>query len=93
MTPKQIFQPLCPHCKSALSSVDRGRIKIHGKPQGGWLGFAYSCPSCHAILNVEIDPTEQGKAIVDAVQKALDPISKALNVLGAHVQDIGRKMR
>src|ERR1035441_6358951 len=93
MTPKQTNQPICLHCKAVISSAERSRIKLHWEPQGHWFGYAYSCPSCHAVLSIEYDPAGSQKPTIDAVQKSLDAVHKALDGLSAHIQSIGRKMR
>jgi hypothetical protein len=93
MTPKQAHAPICPHCKQAIASAERNRIKIHWKPQGQWFGHAYSCPLCHAVLSVEYDPAEGQKPTIEAVQRSLDATLKALGGLSAQLDAIARKMR
>ncbi len=64
----------CPHCKNIIMSVKTEDISMTvGLGQPAWKGFSHSCPSCHSVLSVEVNPlTIQGE-ILAAIENLRKP--------------------
>lgn len=60
----------CPHCKTALMRATASKIEIQS---GGakFLGVSYSCPSCSAVLSVELDPLALKADLVSELKKEI----------------------
>jgi hypothetical protein len=56
----------CPKCNHSLSGVDSEHMTVFSGMQQ-WNGIAYSCPACHVLLSVEIDPVALKADIVAEV--------------------------
>lgn len=63
----------CPKCEKTLQHAVIEALPIHQNLQPKWLGVSYSCPHCHAILSVGIDPvalkTDTVKELLNAPRK------------------------
>jgi len=60
----------CPHCKNTITTVKTEDITMTvgmGKP--AWKGFSHACPSCHSVLNVEVNPLAVQGEVLDAIAK------------------------
>lgn len=60
----------CPKCEKQVTRVKCEGITVDVSG-GGWKGISYSCPWCHAILSVAIDPIAIKADIVKDLLKAL----------------------
>ena len=45
----------CPKCASPISYVNLETVSVKARG-ASWNGVSYLCPSCNAVLSVEIDP-------------------------------------
>jgi hypothetical protein len=55
--PAMINAGKCPKCEKTISSVNVEHVDIkQGFSGPQWHGASYTCPYCHAVLSVEIDP-------------------------------------
>lgn len=61
---------VCPSCKKALPRVNGGSTTIQ-VGMSTYDGFAYSCPSCNAVISVEIDPIAMKNDIVESLLQRL----------------------
>lgn len=63
----------CPKCDRMVSRVNLQALDVYDQGQPRWIGLAYLCPSCAAILSVQIDPvalrTETIRGVVEALKK------------------------
>jgi len=57
----------CPKCGNSLERVNAGRVNVMSQNQTAWLGVAYLCPFCAAILGVGADPAVLKGEIVQEV--------------------------
>lgn len=46
----------CPGCKKAINNVTLKDMPIHEGFTPKFQGVAYTCPNCHVILGVQMDP-------------------------------------
>lgn len=49
----------CPGCKKTLMSARFDAIPVHegiATTSNGFKGVSFSCPSCHCVLGVGVDP-------------------------------------
>ena len=61
----------CPKCEKLLLNVKVETIDLTENLTQRWKGASYSCPHCHTILGVELNPTALRSSIVSEVKKAL----------------------
>lgn len=61
----------CPYCHKVISTVNVETIGIETGLSVGYKGVTYSCPGCHAVLSVEMDPIALKADIVRDLLKAL----------------------
>jgi hypothetical protein len=61
----------CPHCKEVVSSVRIEDIDINLGPGIDWQGVSYCCPSCDAVLSVQIDPVALKTDIINVLVEEL----------------------
>jgi hypothetical protein len=47
---------LCPKCNAKLSNVNAEDVSIDMNFERKWRGLSFSCPSCHAVLSVQLNP-------------------------------------
>jgi transcription elongation factor Elf1 len=45
----------CPKCEHSITHVQLEKISVKSKTDS-WVGVSYSCPYCHSVLSVGIDP-------------------------------------
>ncbi len=67
-------RPTCPHCKHDLQNITLTVMTGHvtATQQGKSRNLTvYSCPSCNAVLNCEIDPIALRTEIVEQVVEEL----------------------
>lgn len=63
---------ICPHCPEPVVNVDAEPITITFGLKT-WRGLSFSCPHCHAVLTVEVDPASIRNDLVQALVEALHP--------------------
>lgn len=65
----------CPKCGRTARTVNAENVSVDGGPSHRWVGVAYTCQSCSAILSVAIDPIAVKDEIVLEV---LDEVRRLL---------------
>lgn len=65
----------CPKCDQMITFVRLDSIDVKAS-QKNWLGVAYECPLCSAILSVAIDPIAIKTDLVNEVVKRLRGAAK-----------------
>lgn len=60
----------CPKCGKTVDHAKTDPIKLKG---GGkvWPGVSLLCPSCDAVLGIQMDPLVLKEAIIEEIVKAL----------------------
>jgi hypothetical protein len=61
----------CPKCEKMVTSVDVDNVDIVRGGQTAWRGISYSCPWCHTVISVGIDPASLKSDTVNAITKML----------------------
>jgi len=61
----------CPKCDALISQVEVIDVSVTVSLQPQWKGFAYLCPQCRTVLNVEINPLLVRDEIVAEVELLL----------------------
>jgi uncharacterized protein with PIN domain len=61
----------CPKCDRMLTSVTTEDITMNVGFSPKWKGFSHACPSCHAVLGVELNPLAVREDILNEVAKML----------------------
>jgi hypothetical protein len=46
----------CPKCEKTITAVSVEDVSLNGGLRVTWKGFSYSCPSCHTVLGVQMNP-------------------------------------
>lgn len=59
----------CLKCEASLTYVKIDGIKAHGKGGTKWNCVSYSCPSCGAIISVQMDPIAIKTDTVNEIRK------------------------
>jgi hypothetical protein len=62
---------ICPKCENRITSARAEAIDIKDGMTTKWKGVSFSCPSCHVVLSVELDPFAMKSDLVSGVVKAL----------------------
>lgn len=65
------MQKLCPKCETNMLRVDCEEINIYVSFNNQWRGLAYTCPTCHTVINIEMDPIALKHDIVMEIKKLL----------------------
>lgn len=61
----------CPHCQRVLGYVKAEAIEIRASTKDKYKGISYSCPSCHSVLSVSMDPLALNQNILNRLPTAL----------------------
>ena len=61
----------CPHCSKAITDVSVEDVTLTVGFQPRWKGFSYSCPACHKVLGVEMNPLAGEVDLLNGVEKLL----------------------
>jgi hypothetical protein len=61
---------LCPKCDAPIHHARLENMTINA-PEEQFVGVSYSCPVCHHILSVSIDPIAIKADIVDEIVERL----------------------
>lgn len=61
----------CPKCESTITKVDHEHVDIGTALKKQWHGISYICPSCRAVLGVQIDPIALKADIVSEILAGL----------------------
>lgn len=61
----------CPKCNSIVRSVKIEDVDVMVGFESAWRGISYCCPSCSAVLSVQIDPVALKTDTVNDIIKGL----------------------
>jgi hypothetical protein len=61
----------CPKCDRTINTAKAEAIDLHVSPKEAYKGVSYSCPSCHCVLGVSMDPLALNQNLVNRLKKAL----------------------
>lgn len=61
----------CPHCDQRITHVDFEAITLSSETMTTFRGSSYSCPHCHAVLTVGVDPVSQRDDLLEALVQVL----------------------
>ena len=61
----------CPHCDTDIAGVEIQSVTLTNATLTQWTGLSYSCPNCHAILNVGFDPVAERVKLLESLQEFL----------------------
>jgi len=60
----------CPYCERLLNDVVIEEITARGFLQtSGWRAISYSCPHCHKIISVQIDPIALKNDLLNEIKR------------------------
>jgi hypothetical protein len=61
----------CPHCRNVIRYLQGEPIGIHDREHPTWHGLAYHCPTCRAVLGVEMNPVRLRSDVAEEVVQRL----------------------
>ena len=61
----------CPKCEITITKVQVEDISIATQFTDKWQGFSYKCPSCHAVLGVQMNPLTLNDDLKNEILAAL----------------------
>lgn len=61
----------CPKCGEVVSSVRIEDVDVSLSSQITWRGVSYCCPSCNAVLSVQIDPVALKTDIINVIMEEI----------------------
>jgi predicted RNA-binding Zn-ribbon protein involved in translation (DUF1610 family) len=59
----------CPKCDSVIESARVEDISLDVQLQPTWKGFSYGCPTCGAILGVQMNPLSLNADLVSDIKE------------------------
>ena len=59
----------CPHCSAVLEKILVEDISLNDDKQPRWRGFSYLCPSCKAVLSVQMNPLALNFDLLTEIKK------------------------
>jgi hypothetical protein len=61
----------CPECKRTIDHALFEQVNVHEHPRGkAWIALSFLCPSCRAVLGMQIDPVALNGDLLDAIERA-----------------------
>ena len=61
----------CPKCDKTITNVKIEDVKVSVGFTPKWKGISYLCPSCNAVLGIQIDPLAVRNEIINGVLEGL----------------------
>lgn len=58
----------CPKCERTITTVAVEDVSLNVGFQPKWKGFSYSCPSCHTVLGVQMNPLTLNSDLVSELK-------------------------
>jgi len=62
---------ICPYCKNKIANVKVQDVDMKYDIMVQWRGYSYQCPSCKAILGVQMNPSSVNDALKNDIVKEL----------------------
>jgi RNase P subunit RPR2 len=58
---------ICPHCETALLTVDIEAVTLSATNMSSHKGLTYSCTHCQKILGVSVNPSAEETALAESL--------------------------
>jgi hypothetical protein len=78
----------CPKCEKFINTATLENFQVEG-----WKGIGYTCPYCHSLLSIAIDPVALKTDTIDPILDELHKLANAVSANTALLRGIAQELQ